>query len=183
MRSSTPSIVFLLLLLFAGASLAVDTTQHEKTCSEIGFKKKTEPHANCVLELLARSGGTRNNLISSTMAHPDDATCKSYGFKPGTTSFGECRQKLDFARQQAAQKQREYEEQKRQYDAQLEEQKRRRQAAAGLALMQMGSGIASGTYNSPLAPPRPPAPTSETIIMPGGRIVNCHTTGTVTNCF
>lgn len=182
MRTPTSSIVFLFLSLFASVSLAIDTSQQEKTCTEIGFKKKTEAHANCVLELLSRNSSSRKTNIS-TAIHPDDATCQSYGFKPGSTAFGECRQKLDFAKQQAAQKQREYEEQKRQYDAQLEEQKRRRQAAAGLALMQMGSGIASGTYNSPLAPPRPPAPTSETIIMPGGRIVNCHTTGTVTNCF
>lgn len=182
MRSSINQIIFTFLLLSSGTLYALDTSQFEKTCSEIGFRKKTEAHANCVLDLLSRQGGS-GTARQSASTNPDDATCQSYGFKPGTTSFGECRQKLDFAKQQAAQRQREYEEQKRQYDAQLEEQKRRRQAAAGLALMQMGSGIASGTYNSPLAPPRPPAPRSETIIMPGGKIVNCHTTGTVTNCF
>ena len=183
MRASINKVIVGLFLVYSSSSYALDTTQHEKTCSEIGFKKKTEAHANCVLELLSRQGGSRLNSTSSVSNSPDDATCRGYGFKPGSNAYGECRQKLDFAKQQASQKEREYEEQKRQYDAQLEEQKRRRQAAAGLALMQMGSGIASGTYNSPLAPPRPPAPTSETIIMPGGRIVNCHTTGTVTNCF
>lgn len=183
MRTSAKQITFFITFVISASVYGIDTSQHEKTCSEIGFKKRTEAHANCVLELLSRGGPSKSNVKSAVSDHPDDATCKSYGFKPGSTAFGECRQKLDFAKQQAAQKQREYEEQKRQYDAQLEEQKRRRQAAAGLALMQMGSGIASGTYNSPLAPPRPPAPSSETIIMPGGRIVNCHTTGSVTNCF
>jgi hypothetical protein len=174
MRTSIKQIIFCTSLAFCYNVFALDTSQHEKTCSEIGFKKKTEAHANCVLEILSRQSGSRPTVSPSASSNPDDATCKSYGFKPGTNSYGECRQRLDFSRQQVAQKQREHEEQKRQYDAQLAEQKRQRQAAAGLALMQMSSGL--------MNPPKPPPPTNQTIVTPGG-IVNCHTTGTVTNCF
>jgi hypothetical protein len=105
----------------------------------------------------------------------DDLTCKSFGFKPQTSGYSDCRLKLEVASRQAAQQQAQYDEQKRQYDAQLAEQKRQRQVGAGLALMQMGSGL--------LAPPAPPLPANQTIVTPSGRIVNCHTTGTVTNCF
>jgi hypothetical protein len=175
MRTSIKQIIFCTCLAFCYNAFALDTSQQEKTCSEIGFKKKTEAHAKCVLEILSRQGGTSPTMSSSASSNPDDATCKGYGFKPGTNSYGECRQRLDFTRQQAAQKQQEYEEQKRQNDMQIAEQKRQRQAAAGLALMQMSSGL--------VTPPKPPSPTNQTIVTPGGRIVNCHTTGTVTNCF
>lgn len=112
----------------------------------------------------------------------DDITCKRFGFKPQSSGYADCRLKLEVASRQATQQQSQYEEQKRQYDeqkrqhdAQLAEQKRQRQVGAGLALMQMGSGL--------LAPPTPPPPANQTIVTPSGRIVNCHTTGTVTNCF
>jgi len=112
----------------------------------------------------------------------DDLTCKSFGFKPQTSGYSDCRLKLEVASRQATQQQaqydeqkRQYDEQKRQHDAQLAEQKRQRQVGAGLALMQMSSGL--------LAPPIPPPPANQTIVTPSGRIVNCHTTGTVTNCF
>ena len=41
-------------LVLASNATALDTSNEEKTCSEIGFKKKTEAHANCVLELISR---------------------------------------------------------------------------------------------------------------------------------
>jgi len=112
----------------------------------------------------------------------DDITCKKFGFKPQSSGYADCRLKLEVASRQATQQQAQYDEQKRQYDeqkrqheAQLAEQKRQRQVGAGLALMQMSSGL--------LAPPTPPPPANQTIVTPSGKIVNCHTTGTVTNCF
>lgn len=123
--------------------------------------------------------------------------CLSFGFKANTEGYAQCRLKLELAEQQserdaafadteerrrqadnkvrAEQIKRDEDERRRYSQAQLAEQKRQRDAAAGLALMQMGSVLAN--------PPKPPPPTSQTIVTPGGRIVNCHTTGTVTNCF
>lgn len=122
--------------------------------------------------------------------------CKSFGFKPNTESYAQCRLKLELAERQterdaaiaesnergrqfdnkerAEQLKRDQDEKRRYHEAQLAEQKRQRDTAAGIALMQMGSSI--------LNPPKPPPPTNQTIVTPGG-IVNCHTTGTVTNCF
>lgn len=123
--------------------------------------------------------------------------CLSFGFKTSTEGYAQCRLKLELAEQQAErdatfadaeerrrqadnkeraeQIKRDQDEKRRFNQAQLAEQKRQRDAAAGLALMQMGSSLVN--------PPKPPPPANQTIVTPSGRIVNCHTTGTVTNCF
>ena len=181
MRTSTKQIIFYIGLTFCGSAFALDTSQHEKTCSEIGFKKKSEAHANCVLELLSRQGVVQSTANSSTSNSPDDATCKSYGFKPGTNAYGECRQKIDFAKQEAVQRQRDYEEQKRQYDAAVQARKDR---ALGAALMSMGQGLTGQNNRSAVAaPPPPPPPSSQMITIPDGRRVTCTTMGSSTQCF
>jgi hypothetical protein len=123
--------------------------------------------------------------------------CLSFGFKANTEGYAQCRLKLELAEQQSerdatfaeaeerrrqadnkvrAEKIKRDEDESRRYNqAQLAEQKRQRDAAAGLALMQMGSGLVN--------PPKPPPPANQTIVTPSGRIVNCNTVGTVTNCF
>jgi flagellar biosynthesis GTPase FlhF len=122
-----------------------------------------------------------------------DTKCKSFGFKPNTESYAQCRLKLELSenqaaredalnadeerrhqenlKEQSARQKRELDAQSRYANAQLEEQRLSRQAAAAQALMKMAQ------------PPVAPPPTSQTIITPNGRMVNCHTTGTVTNCF
>lgn len=158
---------------------SVDTSSEEAACLDLGFKKKTAPYANCVLELLERKES------ASASNDPDDNTCRKYGFKRKTNEYATCRQQIDQARAQAAQQQAQYQAQQRQYQAQLDEQKRQRSVAAGLALMQLGTGISSGAYNANNAYgsiPTPPNP-NRTYILPGGKTMNCTTTGTVTNCF
>jgi hypothetical protein len=158
---------------------SIDTGSEEAVCLDLGFKKKTPSYANCVLELLERKG---NATVSND---PDDATCRKYGFKPKTNEYAACRQQIDQARSQAAQQQAQYLQQQRQYQAQLDEQQRQRSVAAGMALFQMGTGITSGAYNANNAygtMPTPPNP-NRTYILPGGKTMNCTTTGTVTNCF
>ena len=131
--------------------------------------------------------------------------CLSFGFKANTEGYAQCRLKLELAEQQterdlaiseaedrrtranskerAEQLKRDQDERRRYHEAQLAEQKRQRDTAAGLALMQMGSNIASGGYTQPPAPARPMPPSNQTIVTPSGRIVNCNTVGTITNCF
>jgi hypothetical protein len=160
---------------------AFDTSAEESTCVDIGFKRKTPAFANCVLQLLERKDAS----VPQNASDPDDATCRKYGFKPKTNEYATCRQQIDQARAQAAQQQAQYLQQQKQYQAQLDEQQRQRSVAAGLALMQLGTGISSGTYNANNAygtMPTPPNP-NRTYILPGGRTMNCTTTGTVTNCF
>ncbi len=127
--------------------------------------------------------------------------CISFGFKQNTEGYAQCRLKLELAeqqaereaafveaderrrqealREQAAQLKRDQQERRRQHEVQIAEQKRQREVAAGLALMQLGSGM----YSPPQVAPKPSNPINQTIVTPSGKIVNCHTTGTVTNCF
>lgn len=176
MRSSNLKIIltFFLLVLSAANSYALDTSAEEATCVDIGFKRKTPPFANCVLELLDRKD---SNVVQSN--DPDDATCRKYGFKPKSAEYGSCRLQIDQARQDSQRQQAQYLQQQQQYQAQLEEQKRQRRVATGLALMQMGAGN-SGTYSA--NPPSSPSPT-RTYTSPGGKMMNCTTTGNMTNCF
>ena len=160
---------------------SIDTSTEEKTCADLGFRKKTEGYANCVLELISRNS-TPTQVTSND---PDDITCRKYGFKPKTNEYASCRLQIDQAKQDAQRQQAQFNEQQKQYQAQLEEQKKQRSRAAGLALMQMGAGISSGAYNANNAYgalPTPPNP-NRTYVLPGGKVMNCTTTGTVTNCF
>lgn len=162
---------------------ALDTSYEEEQCLDIGFKKKTQAFANCVLELVERSGA------KSVPADPDDATCKKYGFRPKTDNYAACRQQIDLARQQAQQQQAIYAQQKAEYEAMVAEQKKEKERQKGLAMLQLGLGMMSGKYNSGNGygsmPPPPSAPQiqNQTYVLPGGKMMNCSTTGNVTSCF
>lgn len=132
--------------------------RHHRKCISFGFKQNTEGYAQCRLKLeLAEQQSERE------------------------TAFAEAdeRRRQEALKEQAAQLKRDQQDRRRQYEAQIAEQKRQREVAAGLALMQMGSGM----YSQPPAAPKPANPINQTIVTPGGKIVNCHTTGSVTNCF
>ena len=173
------------ILIFSTTANAIDTSAEEAVCQSIGFKKKTDSFANCVLELLDRRASSKPTSASND---PDDATCRKYGFRPRSNEYATCRLQIDQARQDAQRQQAQYNEQQRQYQAQLDEQKKQRNQAQGLALMQMGAGISSGAYNVRNGYgtlPTPPAPldSPRTYILPGGKAMTCTTTGSVTNCF
>lgn len=162
-------------------SSSIDTSTEEKVCIDLGFRKKTEGYANCVLELMSRNTAPAQVATND----PDDATCRRYGFKPKSNEYATCRLQIDQAKQDAQRQQAQYDQQQKQYQAQLEEQKKQKSRAAGLALMQMGAGISSGAYNATNGYgtlPTPPNP-NRTYIMPGGGIMNCHTVNNVTTCF
>lgn len=176
--------LFLGILILPCAALALDTSQEEKQCLDIGFKRKTPAFANCVLELIDRRGSS----IQSAQ-DPDDATCRKYGFKPKTDNYAICRQQIDLARQQAQQQQAQYAQQRAEYEAQLAEQKRERDRQKGMAMLNLGLGMMSGKYNASngygtLPPaPTPPQNMNRTYILPGGKMMNCNTSGSVTTCF
>jgi hypothetical protein len=196
MRSSIIKVSLIVsIFTFISSSYGLDTSVEEKTCSEIGFKKKTEPFANCVLELIQRKGGSHNTVKSSSSQsannNPDDTTCINYGFKLGTNEFAQCKQQINFARQQAQQQQQIYEQQKRQYDAQQAQIEKDRKFQASQRLFDMGQRLSSGQSLTdvgragmglpPLQAPTPPG--IQTYVMPNGRAMTCTTTGTITNCF
>jgi hypothetical protein len=163
----------------------INYASEEATCLEIGFKKKTEAYGRCVLELLDRGGVSSNQAKQTPPSGPDDATCRQYGFKPGSNEYASCRLQIDQARQDARRQQAQFEQQQRQYEAQLEAQRDARSRAAGLALLNLGLGTMAGG-NLPGTAPVAPVPQqnfNRTYTLPGGKIMNCTTTGTMTNCF
>ena len=196
MRSVTLKIILLCLsFVVSSPSFGIDTKEEEKTCTDIGFKKKTESFANCVLELINRKGSTRTTAQSTQTQtisnNPDDITCNNYGFKIGTNDFAQCRQQINTARQQAQLQQQQYEQQKRQYDEQqaLIEKERKRQQSQ--RLFDMSQRLASGQSLTDVGragmglPPlqQPTLPSNQTFVMPNGRTMTCTTTGSITNCF
>jgi hypothetical protein len=185
-----------LLVCLSTTAYSIDTSREESTCAEIGFKKKTEGFANCVLELVERNLKTGSQGAGSDQ---DDATCKKYGFKAGTPDYGRCRQQIDIAKAEAAQKQREYDARQREYEAQQRayaaqaaQAEKERKVAASLALMGLGTRMMQGqspyfsenvgaAANGQIAPP-PPLPQMQIYTLPGGKSMTCTTSGNFTNC-
>lgn len=196
MRTSTFKIAICLISFFCySAGYALDTSTEEKTCVDIGFKRKTEAFGNCVLELVNRGGGSGNRQTSqqysSGSGDPDDAACRGYGFKPNTVDYAGCRQRIDLAKQSAKQQQDIYQQQKSQYDEQvaaIEKQKAKernmKQLEMGLRMMggQSVQDAAMATARMPPIP-QPPGPITQRITMPNGRGMTCTTVGMNTNCF
>jgi len=187
MRTATLKIIYFFTLLgLAGQVNAIQTGDEEKICSDIGFKKKTEAFGRCVLELLERNNTSSAKANQAPQSNdPDDATCKKYGFRSGSNEYATCRLQIDQARQDAQRQQAQLQQQQRQYEEQLEAQRDARSRAAGLALLNLGLGTMAGGNLPGTAPvaPVPPQNFNRTYTLPGGRIMNCTTTGTMTNCF
>jgi hypothetical protein len=198
MCSSIIKVVSIFLLLNVNTFVfAIDTSKEEKTCNEIGFKRKTEAFANCVLELVQRNNSSQSVRSSQpsqiSSGNPDDITCNNYGFKTGTNDFAQCKLQINTARQQAQLQQQQYEQQKRQYDEQQakiasdKEKQDRRKAAE--VFLRYGSGqsvtnaIADTAAGKPFPQTRPQPPQQTSIMLPGGKMVHCETVGNVTNCF
>lgn len=197
MCSSIIKIISIFLLFGVNTSVfAIDTSKEEKTCSEIGFKRKTEAFANCVLELVQRNNSSQSvrSLPSNQVTgnNSDDALCVQYGFRVNTNEFAQCKLQLNQARLQMQQQQNQYQEQKRQYDEQqalIEKERKRQQSqrlfdmsqrlANGQSITEVGR---AGMGLPPLQPPTAPLQ-NQTFVLPNGRVVNCNTTGTITNCF
>ena len=185
MRSSTYQIAATFLMLGSQA-MALDLTNYENTCTEIGFKKKTPAFGECVLELHSREVKTApvkqkqaQTAISQGDGTPDHATCAKYGFQAGTTEYSQCRMQIDTARKQA-------EEQERQYQDQLSAQARAKEKAQGEAIFLLGMGLLSGAKPNAQSNNLPfiqPPKRNHTYTLPNGKMMTCNTNGSFTNCF
>lgn len=191
MRVKTDKIIFLGLILLSfhfEYAEGTDFFKLESFCKEIGFTPKTEAFGECVLELVERE--KINNGLAT--ADADSQTCLNYGFKPQTEAFAECKFKLDAAKQESARAQEQYSREKDEYDkkiAAIENERRRQQ---GLRQMEFGLRLMGGQRpvdaltsvgtGRPVLP-TPPSPINQTIITPSGKVINCTTTGSFTNCF
>lgn len=122
----------------------------------------------------------------------EDLLCKKYGFKPQTNGYAECRMKIDFAQAESKRQQEQYEREQREYERQLAAVERENERRRGAAFLELGARMIGGQRpiealgslgtGTPIAPTRP-APINQTITLPGGRMINCTTMGTMTNCF
>lgn len=168
MRASIIQVISILLLVFSGTVYSADFSDHEKTCLDLGFKKRTPAYGECVLELDRRSSGQQKQVERSRNEQqnqqqekeraaqgdgtPDHQTCYKYGFIFGTPQYGECRQKIDLARRDATQKQaaydlelRRYDAEKKRYDDQVAAYEKEKERQRGLAMMKFGAALMSGT--------------------------------------
>jgi hypothetical protein len=198
MRNQFQGLAIGALLVCIGASYpsissALDTSVEERTCSELGFKKKTPAFANCVLELYERknsgSGTSQTSTVQNGDGTQDDQTCQRYGFRPGRQDYSNCRMQIDIAKQQAAREQQRYQAELSAYQKQAEEAARdRRQARALRQLetafgMMAGQGAGGGGYSNSYSAPPPRSPlTNQTIRLPNGNYMYCQTLNGNTDC-
>jgi hypothetical protein len=180
MRSTVVQVAFIAFSL-SPAVFALDLSTYENQCADIGFKRKTQPFGECVLDLRARGGTSSRspvNAVSQGDGTPDHSTCSRYGFNAGTTEYSQCRMQIDVARSQA-------QEQQRQYEAQVAEQNKAKERAKGEALLMLGLGMMAGGGKRPsssnfntIEPPQ----MDRIYNLPGGKFMRCSTLGMVTNC-
>jgi len=175
MRTPIIKVALVALGLLGGVVFAANLSEYEKTCQELGFKKRTPAYGECVLELDRRAKGSqaqgervraeqqqRQDAQQQQRAQEEDLargdgsadhqTCYQYGFRLGTPHYAECRQKIDLARQDLAARQRaydedmrRYEEQKVAYEKEVERQKNLREANAWFNASKFFFALGSGT--------------------------------------
>ena len=100
--------------------------------------------------------------------------------------------KLDLAKKQSIEAQEKYNKEKLEFDRQVasiqkEREKQRAMKQLELGLRMMGGQNPVDAVNSigtgrPIAPTAP-SPINQTITTPSGRMINCTTIGSTTNCF
>jgi hypothetical protein len=122
----------------------------------------------------------------------NDKICQGYGFKLQTVSYAECRMKLDFAKNESIKQQQQYERDLAEYQNKLAEIQKERDKQRALRQLELGlrmmagqppiEAIGSVGTNTPIAPQRPSS-INQTITLPNGKMINCSTSGTITNCF
>jgi hypothetical protein len=155
-------VVFLGFLSVSGLSLAM-LDDYEATCSELGFKKKTQAYGECVLELDQREKAGRLQAVRQLQQQTQqnqqkgDGTnehqmCAKFGFVVGSAPYSDCRLKIDIAKREQAQRQaaydieqQRYQEEQRRYEAQVAEYEREKERQKGLALLRFGAALAGGT--------------------------------------
>jgi hypothetical protein len=164
MRSPIIKITFLFILLSAFGLCAAGLDEHETTCSELGFKKKTQAYGECVLELDRRETAERSQAIQQKQQQiqmqaqqKGDGTkehqmCFRFGFIAGTPAYSDCRLKIDIAKREQAQRQaaydieqQRYQEELSRYEAQLAEHAREKERQKGWALLRFGAALSGGT--------------------------------------
>lgn len=181
MRSTVVKVAFTAISL-SRSVFALDLAAYETQCADIGFKRKTQPFGECVLELRERGAASSRssiNAVSKGDGTPGHSTCSRYGFNAGTTEYSQCRMQIDLARSQA-------QEQQRQYETQIAEQQKAKENAQNDALIMWGLSMMAGGGQKPANTSNfntIERPQMDRIYnLPGGKFMRCNTQGMVTNC-
>lgn len=179
MRTSIIKLGLAFLCFFSVACFGADLAEYEKTCLDLGFKKRTLAYGECVLELdkratadqkqAERQRAEQQRLAQQRAADinrrgdgtADHQTCYGFGFVPGTTPYSDCRLRITIAQREVEQRQAAIDAEQKRYETKLaaereqkeQEETRRRIGAAGAAL----SGWAA-SRTPPVAAPLPPSP-------------------------
>lgn len=213
MRTSIIKVISIFGLFTACSLTVAGLAEHEATCAELGFKKKTQAFGECVLELDQRESSARSQATKQLQLlaqQKGDGTnehqmCVKFGFVVGSAPYSDCRLKIDIAKREQAQRQaaydieqQRYQEDQRRYEAQVAEYEREKERQKGLALLRFGAALASGTspnfsenfanagrQSLGLAPTPPNRPQIQnfTITNPAGRMTNCTMMGNNINCY
>ena len=139
MRNSIIQVVTASLLVCSGAVFGAELSDYEKTCLDLGFKKRTPAYGECVLELDKRSTDQQKQAERARVEQqrqaqeqqqrqaaqqrqqqeqeraaqgdgtPDHQTCRGYGVILGTPQYSDCRLKLDITRRELEQRRAEME--------------------------------------------------------------------------
>lgn len=168
MRASTLQVIIFALMAYAGGVGAIDLTAHEKTCAELGFKKRTPAFGECVLELDQRTSVERTQAVKlnqqqvqqqvqqqaqqqgdGTNAHQ---MCDKFGFVVGSAPYSDCRLKINIAKQEQTQRQATYDAEQRRYlieqqryDAQVAALERQKEKQRADGLIRFGLALMGGT--------------------------------------
>jgi hypothetical protein len=206
MRASVIQITAAAFMSFGSAAFGADLAEYEKTCAELGFKKRTPAFGECVLELDRRSTEQKNRAASVRAEQkpptvppppqpqtrpmgdgsPDDVKCQEFGWDVGTLGYAGCRQQLYQLRadqEQYRQALAAYQERVKAHEREAERQRGMRALEMSARLLGGGRGVPSGSSLGP-APVAPVAPPSMYTVQDRyGRSVNCtaQTTGSITN--
>jgi len=165
--------------------------EEERVANErrMAVQRAEEERRSRERELFARQ--EKERIEREGDGSPDDALCKKYGLKPQTSGYAECRMRIDFAKAESKLQQEKYEREQAEYQRQLAEIEREKQRRRGAAFMELGgrmmggqspiSALGSLGTGAPIAPSQPSS-FNHTITLPNGRMINCTTMGTMTNC-
>lgn len=162
MRTSIIKIVLSVGVLFSLRSSFAGLAEHEVTCTELGFKKKTPAYGECVLELDQRESALRSQTIKQVQQQTqiqqkgdgtnDHEMCAKFGFIVGSAPYSDCRLKIDIAKREQAQRQaaydieqQRYQEEQRRYEAQVAEFERQKEKQKREAMLRFGLALMGGT--------------------------------------
>lgn len=136
--------------------------------------------------------GVSNNRSNFSKGKDSKEQCRDFGFLENNPSFSNCVLQLELAKKQSAESEARYRAEQAAYEQRLAEIEKEKERQRGLRLLELGSRMMGGQRpidalgslgsGAPIAPSRP-TPINQTITLPNGRMVNCTTMGTMTNCF